>query len=346
MTTQYKTMTGFNNNGTINFEDFQKLLENENPECLDFTPQGATFMCFDIFDISNIKVSDLKSDNTAIRSESEFEDRVERLSIAFSVNGFATTKFPPCVDQDDNVLDGRGRIAAAIRNGEKRIPVARFYLQDQSSVNKHTIGLIANKSKFPKSDATSTDCFAYAKSLLLEGLSYKEVENKLKDEFQIYQQLGIRESKNVLQKIKKLAQGPGLSLVQHHTPNSANQWIKDNMGDIRYHLLNTSHETYPTRLWASILKEPNLKIIFYHTGGHGCSKEKIRKAHKDAEEQLNRYWSQTFEVVRSTVMKASNGYVKISKSEHCCPYEIAGALPQIFGEHDFKRPELIPLSEF
>ena len=349
MTIQYKTMTGFNNNGTINFEDFQKLRQNENPECLDFTPQGASFMCFDIFDISNIKVSDLKSDNIAIRSESEFEDRVARLSNSFQVNGFATTKFPPCVDQDGNVLDGRGRIAAAISNGEKRIPVARFYLQDQSLVNMNTIGLVANKSKFPKSDATSIDCLAYARSLNSAGLSYEEIQKKLVEEFQVYSQLGVKEARKLLKEIKKEHESENSSqLVEKLSPTSAARWIEEKLKlkvDVDCYLVNTTNDTYPKRLWVKILKDPNSKIIFYHTGGINCSKEEIRKAHKNAEEDLKKYWNYTFETVRSSIAKASNGYIKISKPEHC-PYEILGAIPQIYGEHDLARPELIPLNEF
>jgi len=345
MTRQYKTMTGFNNNGTINFEDFEDLKSAQNPERLDFTSQGGTFRCFDILDISDIKVSDLKSDNTAIRSEKEFDERIRRLQNAFSVNGFSTTKFPPCVDQDDNILDGRGRIAAAIRNGEKRIPVARFDLKDQSSVTMHTIGLLANKTKFPKSDASSSDCLSYAKSLLLEGVSFEDVKKKLRDEFQIDQQLGHAEATKLFNKIKKDMNKSEFSLVQHHRPETAKQWISDNLEVTKYHLLNTSHETYTGRAWEQILKDPNSKIIFYHTGGLGCTKEEIRKAHKNAEKRLKSLWSETFEVVRSSIARASGGYVKITKPDNS-PYEILGAIPQIFGEHDFKRPELIPLNEF
>jgi hypothetical protein len=60
------------------------------------------------------------------------------------IEGFKTKDPPPIVGTNGDIRDGRGRIIAAKRRGERYIPVYYYVITDESLKSKITDGLREN----------------------------------------------------------------------------------------------------------------------------------------------------------------------------------------------------------
>ena len=118
------TKQGFNGRGVINLEDYRNLVPRDQ--------NNATFLHIEWLDLSTVDLTDEDYFNTAIRSESteDFRNRVDSISLSYKQNGFSTRYWPPCFGTDGKPRDGRGRISAAIENGERFIPIAVYMYDD------------------------------------------------------------------------------------------------------------------------------------------------------------------------------------------------------------------------
>ena len=122
----------FNGVGIINLEDYNKK-ELSPPQI-----EGGIFDHIGVLDLDEVDENDEKWLNKGIREEGNTEDRIQSFENKFEVDGFKTTYIPPIMGTDDEPRDGHGRIIAAKRRGEKKIPVYYYVITDKSETCKIT----------------------------------------------------------------------------------------------------------------------------------------------------------------------------------------------------------------
>jgi len=112
-----RVIPGFNGNGNIYLEDYLK--NGIQPP----TIKSGTFSHIGVLDLNTVDEDDDKWLNIGIREEGNTEERIEAFENKYEVEGWKTLYVPPLMGTNGDPRDGRGRIIAAKRRGERYIPV-------------------------------------------------------------------------------------------------------------------------------------------------------------------------------------------------------------------------------
>jgi hypothetical protein len=131
----------------VNIKDYYTNFPNDSEYVIN-KQKKATFVKYGWLDISSYTLDDPRLNNLAVRSNQNLGDRHEQIAHSYDVEGWDVGQFPPIVGTDENPRDGRNRIRAALKRGEKAIPCAIYSYEDNTSVRSNTTnGLVANKHK-------------------------------------------------------------------------------------------------------------------------------------------------------------------------------------------------------
>lgn len=130
---------------------------------------GATFIKFGWYDISEYTYDDERLENRGVRSKQNKIDATEQMLHNLSYKGWDSGYFPPIVSTNGKLKDGRTRIRAAIRAGQKYIPCAIYeYVNDSSVRSKNSNGVKANYSD-PRTPVTMKDFETAGVDIILAG---------------------------------------------------------------------------------------------------------------------------------------------------------------------------------
>ena len=341
-----KIRTGFNNTGTIDLEHFERLPK------IQF--KDAEFVRFEWLDLSTVDTDSETFWNIGIRSGNDLESRVESFQVSFRKEGFLTSEFPPCLDTDNEILDGRGRITGAVRNKESYIPVAIYSRTDNSARNGVTNGLRGN-IRHPQYIAQFNDFVDGGVDLIWKGElepNAKAVDLLLLNDVEI----GNRYDNAINGMITKVRNAilkranTDDSLVWSRDKKQCQEWLKEHLGLSKsdYVLVNMAdNETYAERAWRSVRKalkngDQPVTIVYYTTDP---SPSESRIALKKSMQHLNTLYKDSWAVVNALLPEG----VTLSPPKEK-PYVFRGAMPQIMQDekHIESREdgELIAVDEF
>lgn len=317
-------------------------------------PQNdAKFIQFAFLDLK--KVDEDTSDywNIAIRSNSkERQTRIENQQTSFANDGFLTTYWPPIVGTDGRPRDGRGRILAAKRNGERFIPVAVYSYNKDSERNYISNGLLANFHT-PAVAAKMEDFIVAGVTLIAK----KQLKNeKCEIENWLYNDVSIKKFFNnnsgnitkIINSIQDRASEGGDPLVAVRERHEWISWLKARNFAIDgkklvLHAVDKPN-TYPERCWCEdILPMCNqknsctVKIILY-TNEH--VPETVIKNVKEFEKRLDYFYYSSYKMVNKNI---SGITLEASDKK---PYKIIGAIPQIYNRHSLDSNILVPIKEY
>jgi len=333
---------GFNGQGQINLNSFKAFAP------LKF--KDATFSHYEFLDLDAIDVDSEDFLQVAIRDGIEDDSRIESFQVSFRNLGFLSSEYPPCIDTDGNIMEGRGRIRGAKKNGERWIAVAVYIRTDKSIKNTVTNGLIANKHK-PQYAASFHD-FVTAGSHLINN---SELDNTIiaVDNW-LYKEVGIgdvydNKINGMVTKIRDAIMHRAKrddSLILRKEAAHWHKWIKENLNlsKSQYQLVNVKDETYAERLWCrhilpAIMEERDPVNIIYYTTSFSPSDAK--SGLKKSMEYLEKLYRSSFTLVNRQL----GGVATVSVPE-TRPYIFLGAVPQIVQEHDIGGHNLISVNKY
>ena len=334
---------GFNGQGQINLTTFQAL----NP--INFN--DAQFSHYEFADLKTIDVETEKFWNIGIREESEGRDRIESFQVSFRNKGLLLSEFPPCKDTDGEWIDGRGRIQAAKKNGERWMPTAVYIRSNSSLKNTVTNAMKANLHD-PRYPATFTDFVAAGAHLVNNGElenAAPAIDNWLYHEVKI-ETVYDNSINGMVTKIRdaiiKRAKRDD-SLILQKDKTACHKWIKTNLGlsKSEYILVNMGdNETYPERVWCrhvlpAIVEERDPVNIIYYTSSFSPSD--TRKGLKKSMEYLEKLYQSSFELVNSQLSQSITINPPATR-----PYVFLGAIPQIVQTHNISGHNLVSVNKY
>tara|TARA_B100000900_G_scaffold385420_1_gene375053 strand:- start:54 stop:1097 length:1044 start_codon:yes stop_codon:yes gene_type:complete len=327
------TKTGFNGIGVINLNDYGNLVPRDQ--------NNATYLHIEWLDLSTVDLTDEEYFNTAIRSEGaeDFRNRVDSISLSYKQNGFSTRYWPPCFGTDGKPRDGRGRITAAIENGERFIPVAVYMYDDDSIRNTITNGIIANQHD-PASRPGMEDFINAGVQLIANGeldnfksevthWLYKEakVESFIKKE-------GGHITK-IINAIMKRGENGGNPIVKSMDSEICHKWIAKNLklkNRKDYILSSVDNVSYMNRTWCEgilplILKSKTPIDLILYTAAK--DEQSARDNMKKFVKTIDKHYESSFKMINESI----NGITLSIPAKKDRPYRFLGALPQIVGKH-------------
>lgn len=336
-----KTKPGFNGTGVLDLSDFEQL----NPR----DQNNATFIGYDFLDLDEVNVDDEDYFNIAIRDEKD-ESRVESLQVSYSNNGFLTKYFPPCFGTDGRPRDGRTRIKAAKLNGEKWIPIAIYSYQENTLRNYITNGLVANDHD-PATPPRMENFITAGVTLIKEGqLDCNEtaINVWLFKEAKVQRFFSPRGGvyTKILDGILKRGSDGGDPLTHRQSREKWVEWVEKNLKskvNDKTVLLCVDSATYPQRAWCeyilpSIIKCNDPVDIILYTNEY--LPEDARRNMNKFVEKLKFYHETSYRMINNEL---SGITIQVSKK---LPYNILGAVPQVYGKHNLTGRELISIDQY
>jgi len=128
---------------------------------------GGTFIKFGWFDISELAYDDEKLENRMIRFKQNKIEATEDMLHTLSNKGWDSGYFPPIVSSNGKILDGKTRIRASIRAGQKYIPCAIFEYENDNSVRTTNSNGVKANYRDPATAATMKDFEAAGVGIIL-----------------------------------------------------------------------------------------------------------------------------------------------------------------------------------
>jgi len=334
---------GFNDKGTIDLDDFNAVPKSTFKDCV--------FSHYEWLDLETLDIESEDFLNVGIREGSDFEVRCDSFRVSFRNDGYIITEEPPCTDTDGDIIEGRTRLTAAKRNGEKWMPVAVYSRADKSVRNTTTNGLRANMKRRPQYAATFADFVAAGVHLINSGELENTVEAvdawllkdvDIKKCFDNSINGTITKIRNAI--MKRASQDDSLILTMDAA--ACHKWIKKNLGldKSEYVLVNMAdNETYSERAWRHVRdiikddREP-AQIIYYTTS---ISPTEARTSLKKSMKYLEDLYLDSWEVVNSQLPEA----IQISATSYR-PYTFLGAIPQIVQHRSYGTARLVKVDKY
>jgi hypothetical protein len=333
---------GFDNRGTINLDTLEMLTK------IEFN--DAKYSHFAWLDLNEVDTNTSNWKNIGIRDTNDEATRIESFRVSFRRHGYDMSEFPPCIDTDGDVMEGRTRIKAAILNGYRYMPVAVYTRSVKTERNSVTNGLVANQKK-PVFMASFNDYVAAGVSLITNGqlkATATKVDDWLNHEVRISRVYDnsingmITKIRNAILNRSKTDDG----LVWSLTKSEAEKWIKTNLGLAKadFVLVNMAdNETYAERAWRHVRdalksgREP-VNLIFYTTDS---SPALARAGLKKSMEYVENLYSDSWEVVMSQLPEGVSLTIPTKR-----PFIFKGALPQIVKSHNINGSNLISVDKY
>ncbi|HHZ95624.1 MAG TPA: hypothetical protein EYN67_08705 [Flavobacteriales bacterium] len=350
---------GFNTQGTINLDEFDKLVKSSGLVPIKF--KSCTFSHFEFLDLHTVDLDDENFANLGIRNEFDANDRIDGLEVSFSQRGFVITEWPPSRDSNGAWLGGRGRASAAINNDERWLPTAVYSREDTSLKNTLTNAFIENLDDLPNSPATYEDIVNGGVHLINLGElepTVADIDSWLRD-LQVELHFKTGQITKMRDKIIEVSTRDE-SLILRKATKDWHSWIKRNL-ELRkkdYVLVNASLascDTYIQRVWCetilpAIIKGTDPVDIIFYTSLY--RPPEAREALSKSITKLNQLYAMSYELVKSQLAAAGlnlDGLLKatgksIGDAEK--PFNIIGACPQIADSHDLESDSLVSVAKY
>lgn len=330
---------GFNGVGSINLEDYivKKILP---PKI-----KGGEFSHIGVFDLSTIEEDDDGLLNIGIREEGNTEERIQAFENEFEVAGFLTKDPPPIIGTNGQIRDGRGRIIAAKRRGERFIPAYYYVITDNSLKSQITDGLKENLRHDPAFSATMESvilgCLLLVKSQELT-LSEVEVRKYLHTDLEIQNDFATHNITKIVNAILKRGVGGGDPLVLVQNDDAWKRWCeKANVivDGKKVVLLCADNSSYPWRAWcqhilpAIVKNKQPIEIIPYSN----------KHIPKEAKENIQKFKAELQFILESSYLMVEKDYAptwpmgNLELPVKSVPYICYRTLPQVIGKHDSAR---------
>jgi len=333
---------GFNDQGTINLDDLERIIK------LQFN--DAKFSHFDWLDLDEIDLNSSNWKNIGIRDDFDETTRIESFRVSFRRHGYDMSEFPPCIDTDGDVMEGRTRIKGAILNGYRYMPVAVYTRSVKTERNTVTNGLLANQKK-PVFMASFNDYVGAGVNLIAKGqlkATSTAVDDWLNHEVKIGQVIdnGINGMVTKIRNAILNRASTRAGLVWRVTKSEAEKWIKTNLGLAKadFVLINMAdNETYAERAWRQIRdalkngREP-VNLIFYTTDDDPNA---ARAGLKKSMEYVENLYCDSWEVVMSQLPEG----ISLTIPPHR-PFVFKGALPQLVQRHNINSSNLVSVNNY
>lgn len=336
-------------------EGFGKILDLRD-ETLNNLPKPkqkhGTFLKFSFLDLNNVKADDQDYWNVAVRDEQNTPVRIEAMQQSYVTYGWLYSEFPPCVGTDGRPRDGRTRILAAKRSGERWMIVAIFsYDETSSPVTDYISDSIACQQRPASTGVTMNDLVAAGLACIDAGECEPEksaVENLVYNELEaekFFSNISGNITKIINQILNALNDegGVGGTTVRRHRDEWVEWLEKAGYPQGTYILLSVDNPTYAMRAWCQHLlpffskKKGKASIILYTNAKTG---ERARHLIGLFVKDLNYFYSSSFAMVNR-----AQSAVEIKVADPA-PFIIEGAIPQIMDEHDINSRKLIKIDEY
>ena len=312
----------------------------------------GTFLKFSFLDLNSVKEDDQDYWNVAVRDEQNTPVRIEAMQQSYVTYGWLYSEFPPCVGTDGRPRDGRTRILAAKRSGERWIIVAIFSYEETSSpVTDYISDSIACQQRPASTGVTMNDLVAAGLACIDAGECEPEksaVENLVYNELEA-EKFFSNVSGNITKIINQILNalddegGVGGTTVRRHRDEWVEWLEKAGYPQGTYILLSVDNPTYAMRAWCQHLlsffskKKGKASIILYTNAKTG---ERARHLIGLFAKDLNYFYSSSFAMVNRAQSAVE---VKVADP---APFIIEGAIPQIMDEHDINSRKLIKIDEY
>jgi hypothetical protein len=312
----------------------------------------GTFLKFSFLDLNSVKEDDQDYWNVAVRDEQNTPVRIEAMQQSYITYGWLYSEFPPCVGTDGRPRDGRTRILAAKKSGERWIIVAIFsYDETSSPVTSYISDSIACQQRPASTGVAMNDIVAAGLACIdagecepeksaIENLVYNELEAE-----KFFSNISGNITKIINQIINALDEDGGVGGTT--VRRSRDEWIewleKSGYPQGTYILLSVDNPTYAMRAWCQHLlpfftkKKGKASIILYTNAKTG---ERARHLIGLFSNDLTYFYSSSFAMVNRAQSAVE---VKVADP---APFIIEGAIPQIMDEHDINGRRLIKIDEY
>lgn len=312
----------------------------------------GTFLKFSFLDLNNVKEDDQDYWNVAVRDEQNTPVRIEAMQQSYITYGWLYSEFPPCVGTDGRPRDGRTRILAAKRSGERWMIVAIFSYEETSSpVTDYISDSIACQQRPASTGVTMNDLVAAGLRCIDAGECEPEksaVENLVYNELEaekFFSNISGNITKIINQILNSLDDegGVGGTTVRRHRDEWVEWLEKSGYPQGTYILLSVDNPTYAMRAWCQHLlpffskKKGKASIILYTNAKTG---ERARHLIGLFAKDLNYFYASSFAMVNRAQSAVE---VKVADP---APFVIEGAIPQIMDEHDVNSRKLIKIDEY
>lgn len=305
--------------------------------------------------------------NIAIRSNGNRGGGDEGICLSFKTKGWKYDPFPPIVDINFRVIDGRTRIRAAILAGERFIPVAVFSYPDEEDtktafVRSLTEGLIGNDDLISRPTKAADLIEAGIAAITDGGIKHEKsaIANLLFNEFeaerfvkqeeipdlveQIYeavddgqQAIWLPDRSEVLAYLKKCPDIPDDACLDGEVCLSGKRVL----------VYAAPSNTNQGRLWGQIAREipEECYVVLYTTKK---IPSKIKKGYTEMMDYVDGRYEECFEIVNRTAsVTGFNMNIQAPKKR---PYSVLGVIPQLNMDETHmtlrKANRLIKLDEY
>ena len=327
---------GFNGHGVINLEDY--ITKNVFPPKI----KGGTFSHIGVLDLKEVDENDDKWLNVGIREDGNTEERIQCFENGFEVEGFKTKDSPPLIGTNGDPRDGRGRIIAAKRRGERYIPVFYYVIPDDYLKSKITDGLTENLRHDPSFGATMESVTLGCLLLIKQGemsLSEVEIRKYLHDDLNIQGHFASHNITKIVTSILRRGVGGGDPLVLVQDAKKWKEWCKKAgvvVDGKKVVLLSADNETYPWRAWcqhilpAIVKNDQPIEIIPYSN----------KHIPAEARKNIQAFKKELQFCLESSYLMVEKDYAptwsmgNLERPVKNVPYICYRTLPQIIGKHD------------
>jgi hypothetical protein len=326
---------GFNGVGVIDLEDYitKKILPP--------STKGGEFSHIGVFDLNTIEEDDERLLNIGIREEGNTEERIQAFENEFEVSGYVVKEPPPIIGTNGDIRDGRGRIIAAKRRGERFIPAYFYVITDNSLKSRITDGVKENLRHdvaFPaKMETCVLSCLVLIKHNEL-NLTEVDVRNYLHSELEVHHKFSAGNITKIVKSVLKRGVGGGDPLVFVQDEKKWKEWcVKANVvvDGKKTVLLCADNNTYPWRAWcqhvlrAIVKNKQPIEIILYSN------------AHtpKEATDNIQKFKAEMQFVLESSYLMVEKDYAStwtmgnLELPVKTVPYFCYRAIPQVIGKH-------------
>lgn len=326
-----RQIPGFNGLGVINLEDYNAT--NTTPPHVE----GGVFSHVGTLDLDEVDEDDEKWKNKGIREEGNTEDRIQSFENKFEVSGFKTNYVPPIIGTNEEPRDGRGRIIAAKRRGEKKIPVYYYTIIDDSELCRVTSGLVENLRHDPAFKANIESVVIgclYLISIQELKLSETAVRTYLNTVLKIQNYFAKTSITKIVNGVLARGQEDSFSpLVRVEEREKWVRWCKKAnviIDSKRVFLLACDNESYPWTAWCRHIlpaimenSEP-IEIIPY-------SKKHVPAL---AKRNIRNYRDELKLCLDASYLMVNKDLTGIKIEMQRAPYICERAIPQLVGDHD------------
>ena len=349
----------------VNVKDYHSNFPKESEYVIN-KQKNATFVKYGWLDISGYTMDDPRLNNLAIRSNQNMGDRHEQIAHSYEVEGWDVGQCPPIVGTDENPRDGRNRIRAALKRGEKAIPCAIYSYDDNTSVRSNlSNGLVANKHK-SQMGSEFYDFVNAGVEIIQNGEmtnTASEIDKWLHDEADVdffFSNLGgtITKIVNAIsERAERLKDGHLVILrdredwldwlnnsINKHSAYYRNNFGVETIDDID--VLIESGGARDEQVWMRHI-QPNAakgKVTNIALYTKEIFPEVASQKHKNFIDSLDRYYRQTFEMVNNEFDGITINVPLVSDM-----WNIVGIVPQILNDNQtkmLKNYSLAGISEF